>query len=110
MSDSMRPRPDDYVPPCMDVNNPGPHVATHVRCGRCGRIETMPVNSSHWEASAPLKEAVKPEPNMDEIAKAHAGTWWRSQEMFPDDEPSEGLVDAFRAAMTEYADALKEQK
>lgn len=44
MSDSMRPRKDDYVPPCMDDNDPvGAHRYGPRRCIWCNNQEPDPV-------------------------------------------------------------------
>lgn len=50
MSDSMRPRDDDPVPPCMDFERPGPHRFGLSRCIECG------AEASGGDYSALVKE------------------------------------------------------
>jgi hypothetical protein len=55
VSDSMRPRADDYVPPCMDLDSTGPHQFGKPACIHCGKqaeVERLSAIVAQWRESA----------------------------------------------------------
>lgn len=76
MSDSMRPRDDDPVPPCMDFDNPGPHVWSWKFCRNCGKREPVEAIRDDYAEMAALRSgwdshgASSIDPKAIEAAKA----------------------------------------